>query len=176
MRSSLRPTSSYFRRKLDEAAVLVHGRNSGEGGPDAALRRRLYSGAARRGPEPDPHDSRAMLWNPAAATLEQAWDALGLSGGLLAVIGGTAPFGLFLDRYDAFHLSRAKHARFPGGVPVFPGIPPPTPEDLLAQHGLKPDAVQDLDPSAGSLPDGLPAVIIHRGSRAVDISIGPEIT
>ena len=139
----------YFRRKLDEAAVLVHGRNSGEGGPDAAHRRRLILARHVAGLEPDPHDNRAMLWNPAAATLEQAWDALGLSGGLLVVIGGTAPFGLFLDRYDAFHLSRAKNARFPGGVPVFPGIPPATPEDLLAQHGLKPGAVQDLDPTAG---------------------------
>src|SRR5512147_1206201 len=73
----------YFRRKLDEAAVLVHGRNSGEGGPDAARRRRLI--LTRQilkgdvaGLAPDPGNARAMLWNPAAATLEQAWDALGL--------------------------------------------------------------------------------------------------
>ena len=39
--------------------------------------------------------------------------------------------------------------RLPGGVPVFPGIPPATPEDLLAQHGLKPGAMRDLDASAG---------------------------
>jgi hypothetical protein len=139
----------YFRRKLDEAAALVHGRHSGEGGPDAARRRRLILTRSIAGLSPDPHDSRAMLWNPAAATLEQAWDALGLTGGLLAVIGGTGPFGLFLDRYDAFHLSRADNARLPGGVPVFPGIPPAMPEDLLARHGLKPDAMQELDASAG---------------------------
>src|SRR5882672_1173186 len=135
----------YFRRKLDEAAVLVHGRNSSEGGSDAARRRRLILARHVAGLEPDPRDGRAMFWNPAAATLEQAWDALGLTGGLLAVIGGTGPFGLFLDRYDAFHLSRVANARLPGGVPVFPGIPPATPEDLLARHGLKPDAMQDLD-------------------------------
>src|SRR5216684_7402408 len=106
----------YFRRVLDEAAVLVHGRHSGEGGPDAARRRRLILTRHIAGVAPDPGDARAMLWNPASATLEQAWDALRLTGGLLAVIGGTGPFGLFLDRYDAFHLSRARNARLSGGV------------------------------------------------------------
>ena len=92
----------------------------------------------------------AVHWNPAGATLEQAWEALGLSGGLLAVIGGTDPFGLFLEiGYDAFHLSRASHARLPGGRPVFPGVPARTPEALLAQHGLKPDPVRVLDDKAG---------------------------
>jgi len=138
----------YFHRKLDEAAVLVHGKNSGEGGPDAARRRRLVLTRHVVGLEPDPRDVRTILWNPAAATLEQAWDAFGLSGGLLVVIGGTGPFGLFLDRYDAFHLSRAGRARLPGGMPVFPGIPPATPETVLAEYGLKPGAMQDLDPSA----------------------------
>ena len=139
----------YFRNKLDEAAALVHGRNSGEGGPDAARRRRLILTRRIEGLAPDPRDRRAMLWNPASATLEQAWEALGLSGGLLAVIGGTGPFGQFLDRYDAFHLTCVRNARLPGGVPVFPGIPPATPEDQLARHGLKPDAAQDLDAAAG---------------------------
>src|SRR6476659_707381 len=81
----------YFRRKLDEAAVLVHGRNSGEGGPDASRRRRLILTRHIAGLTPDPHDNRAILWNPAQASLEQAWDAFGLRGGLLAVIGGTEP-------------------------------------------------------------------------------------
>src|SRR5262249_8007143 len=137
-----------FRRKLDEATVLVHGRNSGEGGPDAARRRRLILTRQVAGLAPDPDNARAMLWNPAAASLEQAWDALGVRGGLLAVIGGTPPYGLFLDRYDAFHLSRAGRARLPGGVPVFPGIPLNTPEAVLAKHGLKPGTTRVLDASA----------------------------
>jgi len=33
-------------------------------------------------------------------------------------------------------------------MPVFPGIPPATPETVLAEYGLKPGAMQDLDPSA----------------------------
>ena len=92
-----------------------------------------------------------MHWNPAGADLAEAWAALGLSGGLLAVIGGTDVFGLFLETgYDAFHLSRAARACLPGGRPVFPGIPPHTPEELLSKRGLKPAPARVLDPSAES--------------------------
>jgi hypothetical protein len=139
----------YFRRTLDQAAALVHGKNSGEGGPDAARRTRLILTRHVAGLAPAPGVPRAMLWNPAGASLTEAWDALGLSGGLLVVIGGTGPFGEFLPRYDAFHLSRAEGVRLPGGVPVFPGIPPASPEDLLARHGLKPAAMEALDAAAG---------------------------
>lgn len=139
----------YFRHHLDEAAALVHGRDSGEGGPDAAQRRRLVLTRQIEGLAPDPQNPRAIRWNPASATLEQAWEALGLCGGTLAVIGGTEPYGVFLDRYDAFHLTCAIRVRLPGGRPVFPGIPPATPEELLARHGLRPESMRDLDASAG---------------------------
>ena len=139
----------YFHHHLDQATALVHGRHSGEGGADAARRRRLILTRRIAGLAPDPQNPRAIYWNPASATLEQAWEALGLSGGTLAVIGGTEPFGLFLDRYDTFHLTRAGRASLPGGRPVFPGIPPATPEDLLTQSGLKPGPMRDLDASAG---------------------------
>jgi hypothetical protein len=145
----LEADQQYFHRHLDEAAALVHGRHSGEGGPDAARRRRLILTRQIKGLAPDPQNPCAIRWNPASATLEQAWDALGLTGGTLAVIGGTEPFGAFLDRYDAFHLTRATRAKLPGGRPVFPGIPPATPENLLAQYGLKPEPMRDLYASAG---------------------------
>ena len=145
----LEPDQQYFRRHLDAATALVHGRYSGEGGPEAAGRRRLIMTRQIEGLAPAPQNPLAILWNPASASLEQAWNALGLSGGTLAVIGGTEPFGFFLDRYDAFHLTCATRARLPGGSPVFPGIPPATPEDRLARHGLKPGPVRDLDASAG---------------------------
>jgi len=141
----------YFRSTLDQAAALVHGRNSGEGGPDAARRTRLILTRRVAGLAPDPDNRLAMFWNPDGASLAEAWDALGLSGGFLAVIGGTGPFGLFLPRYDAFHLSHAQGARLPGGAPVFPGIPPATPADLLARHGLKPSPPRALDAAAGLL-------------------------
>jgi len=140
----------FFHATLDEATALAHGRNSSEGGPHMARRRRLILTRSVEGVARDPQNELAVHWNPAGATLEQAWAALGLSGGFLAVIGGTDPFGLFLDLgYEAFHLSRASQARLPGGRPVFPGIPPATPETLLAQRGLKPDPMQVLDEKAG---------------------------
>ena len=140
----------FFIDTLDKATALAHGRHSGEGGPGAARRRRLI--LTRRVPAlaPDPASERAVLWNPAGASLDEAWQALGLAGGTLAVIGGTEPFGLFLQRgYDAFHLSRAAHAQLPGGRPVFPGVPEKSPEELLAARGLKPGPMRVLDPSAG---------------------------
>lgn len=140
----------FFHATLDEATALVHGRNSGEGGPHMARRRRLILTRAIAGLARDPLNDKAVHWNPAGATLDQAWAALGLSGGVLAVIGGTEPFGLFLEiGYDVFHLTRAGQARVPGGRPVFPGIPPSTPEALLERHGLKPGAARVLDETAG---------------------------
>ena len=115
-----------------------------------ARRHRLILSRKIAGLARDPLNDRTVHWNPAGASLDQAWEALGLSGGLLAVIGGTEPFGLFLELgYDAFHLSHASQARLPGGRPVFPGIPPATAGALLARHGLKPGPVQVLDDKAG---------------------------
>ena len=62
---------------------------------------------------------------------------------------GTLVFGMFLDRYDVFHLSRAPNVRLPGGRPVFPEVPALAPEDVLASHGLKPGVRQLLDPAIG---------------------------
>jgi dihydrofolate reductase len=139
-----------FHAMVDEATALAHGRNSAEGGPHMARRRRLILTRDVAGLARDPANDMVLRWNPAGASLEEAWQAFGLSGGLLAVIGGTEPFGLFLDLgYDAFHLSRASHAQLPDGRPVFPGIPPASPEQLLTAHGLKPGATQVLDGKAG---------------------------
>jgi len=140
----------FFYGSLDKADAVVNGRHSNEGGPSAAQRPRLVLSRRVADIARDPGNDKAVLWNPAGASLEDAWGALGLSGGLLAVVGGTDVFGHFLEHgYDAFHLSRAIHAHLPGGRPVFPGIPPATPDALLQQHGLKPDPEQMLDAAVG---------------------------
>jgi len=140
----------FFHDMLDKATAIAHGRHSGEGGPDAVRRCRLILTRRIASLARDPRNDNAVLWNPAGATLEDAWDKLGLSGGLLAVIGGTYAFALFLELgYDAFHLSRAGYAQLPGGRPIFPGIPPSSPEQLLSRHGLKPDPIRVLDAPAG---------------------------
>lgn len=138
----------FFFDFLDRSAALAHGRYSGEGGPGFAGRRRLILTRTVHALAPDPSNPRAVLWNPAGASLEQAWTMLGLAGGRLAIIGGSEVFGLFLPRYHVFHLSRTENAKLRGGRPVFPGIPPETPEQLLAGHGLKPDGTRVLDADA----------------------------
>ena len=74
---------------------------------------------------------------------------LGVPDGTVGVIGGTEVFGLFLDRYDTFYLSRAPGVRLPGGRPVFPEVPAKTPEEVLTQHGLEPGQRQILDMEKG---------------------------
>jgi dihydrofolate reductase len=86
-----------------------------------------------------------VLWNPAGAPLERALDLLGPPNARIAIIGGTEVFGLFLPLYDEFHLTKAERVHLPGGRPVFPGIPPHTPEELLAQNGMKERDRQMLD-------------------------------
>jgi dihydrofolate reductase len=141
----------FFHGALDEAAIVVHGGHSHEGGPRAAQRHRLVM--TRRIPAlaPDPARPKSLLWNPKGATLEEAWAKLGAPAGVLAVIGGPEVYEHFLDvGYDAFHLSHAPRARLPGGRPVFPEIRPDrTPDDVLASRGLKPGREQVLDQGAG---------------------------
>jgi dihydrofolate reductase len=125
----------FFHGGLDRADAVANGRHSDEGGPHAAERPRLV--LTRRIPAlaPDPANPKAVLWNPAGARLEDAWDALKVAG-TLVVVGGTDVFGLFLAiGYDVFFLSRAS-ASVPNGRPVFPGIPAQTPEAVLAGHGM----------------------------------------
>jgi dihydrofolate reductase len=126
----------FFHGSLDHAAAVVHGRRSHEGGPHADRRRRLIVTRGTDRIVPDDAHPHALLWNPAKASFEEALDALGVGDGMAAIIGGTEIFGMFLPRYDAFHLSRAAKARLPGGRPVFPQVPSRTPEEVLASHGL----------------------------------------
>jgi len=140
----------FFQDALDQAAVVVHGRHSHEGGPRAVGRNRLILTRQIAALAPDSAHSNAVLWNPVGASFDAALARLGVSDGIIAVIGGTEVFSLFLPQYDAFSLSRAANARIPGGVPVFSEVGPnATPEDVLARHGLKPGPRRDLDSAAG---------------------------
>src|SRR4029077_2293446 len=113
----------FFEQGLDGVEAVVHGRHSNERQPRSYLRRRLI--VTRRVPtvEADPSNEKAPFWKPVGASFEQALAALGASGGRVAIIGGTDVFGMFLDRYDVFFLSRAPGVRLPGGRPVFPRGP-----------------------------------------------------
>jgi len=140
----------FFQSSLDRAAVVVHGRHSHEGGPRAARRKRLVLTRQIADLAPDPLRPNSLLWNPTGASLEEGLLALGAGDGPIAIIGGTEVFSMFLSRYDVFNLSRAAHARIPGGRPVFTAVGPnASPEDVLAAHGLKPGPRRDLDAAAG---------------------------
>jgi dihydrofolate reductase len=140
----------FLQAELDRAAAIVHGRHSHEGGPRAAARKRIIATRQVASLAPDRSHPHAVFWNPAGATLEQALVALGAGSGPIAVIGGTAIFGLFLPCYDTFHLTRAARAHIPNGQPVFPDVgPQATPADLLARHGLRAGQERDIDAAAG---------------------------
>jgi dihydrofolate reductase len=140
---------AFFSQGLDEADIVVHGRHSQEQQPQAPRRQRLVLTRRVAALGPHPGNPKARLWNPDGATIEAACEALGVLQGEIAVIGGTDVFGLFLPRFDTFHLTRAERAKLPGGRPVFPGIPPHTPEELLYQQGLRPCPARVLDETAG---------------------------
>ncbi len=140
----------FFHAGLDLAAVVVHGRRSHEAGLNADRRLRLI--VTRRVPALAAHERHpnALLWNPAGASLRQAWSALGAPSGTLAVIGGAKVYELFWESYDAFHLTRVARARLPGGRPVFCAVGRgSTPEAVLASHGLVQGGKRILDAGLG---------------------------
>jgi dihydrofolate reductase len=140
----------FFQASLDDAALVVHGRHSHEGGPRSASRYRLIVTSRTAALAPDPTHAKSFLWNPKGASLEEARKGLGARCGLCAVIGGPRVYQLFFEiGYDAFHLSRAAKVRLPGGLPVFPEIGRgDSPDDVLARHGLKPGPQRLLDAAA----------------------------
>jgi len=135
----------FFERGLDGADVVVHGRHSHEHQRHSDLRRRLILTRRIAALAPDPSNKKALFWNPAGVSLEQAMAVLGAPKGSVGVIGGTEVFGLFLDKYDIFYLSRVPAVRLPGGRPVFPEVPAKTPEEVLTRYGLRPGQQRLLD-------------------------------
>lgn len=157
----------FFERGLDGVDVVVHGRHSHERQPRSFLRRRLI--LTRQVPviAPDPSNEKALFWNPAGASFEQALAVLGASDARIAVIGGTDVFGMFLDCYDVFYLSRAPDVQLPGGRLVFPEVATHTPEEVLARHGLHRGWRKVLDPEKG-----LAVVRWQRSARYLTHRIG----
>jgi dihydrofolate reductase len=139
----------FYERGLDRVDVVVHGRNSHERQPHSHLRRRLIVTGQVPSLAADPSNERALFWNPAGASFAQALARLGAPNERVGVIGGTDVFALFLDLYDLFQLSRAPGVLLPGGRPVFPHVPPQTPQAILADHGLARGRRRLLDRSSG---------------------------
>ena len=137
----------FFNAALDSAELIVHGRRSGEDQPNSLRRKRIIVTRGIAALAPDTSNPRAMLWNPSGTSFEAACAATGTDSGMVAIIGGPNVFGLFMDRYDTFWLSRAARVRLPGGEACFPGVPEHSPQEVLAAHGLKPGEAQMLEPA-----------------------------
>lgn len=135
----------FFNDALDNADLVVHGRNSGEEQPNSPKRTRIILTRTIKALAPDPSNPKATLWNPAGAPFDAACERAGVTSGLAAIIGGPTVFGLFLDRFDTFWLSFAPHVRIPGGEPGLPGVPARTPQAVLAAHGLHAAEARVLD-------------------------------
>jgi hypothetical protein len=135
----------FFTAALDQADLIVHGRNSYEDQPNSARRKRIFVTRSVGALAPDPSNPKATLWNPAGASFEAACECAGVRAGTIAVIGGPVVFEMFMDRYDTFWLSLAPRVTLPGGQPCFPGVPARSPQQILADHGLTAGAAQILD-------------------------------
>ena len=136
---------AFFERGLDQTAAVIHGRHSQEEQPHSAARLRLIATRSVEKLTPHPSNPKALLWNPTTTPFEDGLRALGVTRGEIGIIGGTEIFGLFLARYDLFHLSRAGQVRLPGGIPVFPHVPAQSPDDVLRQSGLEPGPAHVFD-------------------------------
>jgi hypothetical protein len=139
----------FFEHALDQVDLVVHGRHSNERQPHSPSRRRIIVTKRIESITADPTNEKALLWNPGGASFEQALVAVGMPNARVGIVGGSGVFGMFLDRYDMFSLSRAPNVWLPGGRPVFPGVPARTPESLLSDHGLQPGVQESLDPAIG---------------------------
>jgi dihydrofolate reductase len=139
----------FFTAALDRAALIVHGRHSHEDQPNSPKRKRIVLTRKVAAIEPDPSNPKALLWNPAGTSFEEAARRAGVTSGAVAIIGGPAVFDMFMDCYDTFWLSVAPNVQLPGGEPCFPGVGPRTPQQVLGLHGLKPGEAERLDPADG---------------------------
>jgi dihydrofolate reductase len=135
----------FFAAALDRADLIVHGQHSHEDQPNSPQRKRVVLTRSIGTIAPDPSNPRATLWNPAGASFESACEQAGVSSGTVAIIGGPAVFGMFMDRYDTFWLSQAPRVRLPGGEPCFPGVPVRSPQEILGAHGMKAGDARVLD-------------------------------
>ncbi len=136
----------FFEKALAEADLILHGRQSHEGHTESSLRRRFWLTHSVAKLEPDPAGDSQWLWNPAGISLEEAGPSIGLDSGIVAILGGTSVYDIFLPNYDIFHLSRAGNARIPGGTPVFSAVAQgETPQDVLKRHNMVAEPAVTLD-------------------------------
>jgi hypothetical protein len=141
---------AFLKEALDASALVVHGRHSQEDEGISASRKRLVVTRSVTAFAFDPLRPQIAHWNPAGLDFETACARVGVADGGVAILGGPGVYDHFLDRYDAFFVSRAPYVRMPDGIAVFSEVERgATPEAVLAAHGLKAAGERVLDPAAG---------------------------
>ncbi len=134
-----------FQAALDRAELVVLGRVGHQRHPNPG-RRRLVLTRSVTGLVVDPADRCAHFWNPEHVTFNHVVDLLGMTGGTVAVTGGTGVFDHFLGiGYARFVLSTARPVAIPQGRPCFGSG---TPAMVLGRHGLRVSAETLIDPQA----------------------------
>jgi hypothetical protein len=110
----------FFTAALDRADLIVHGRHSHEGQPNSPRRTRIILTPKGKRDCAQPVQSKATLWNPAGSCVRSGVRFCKSAFRHVAVIGGPYVFGMFMDRYHAFWLSRRRTCASPAASPASP--------------------------------------------------------
>ena len=129
-----------FQAALDRAQLVVLGRLGHEAHPNPGRRRLVVTSRVERF---EPIDDLVTLWNPAGMDFRDVAAELGVTDGVVAVVGGQQVFDYFLRRFTRFDLVTVDGALLPDGVPCFSTG---WPDEVLAQAGLRVVERELLDP------------------------------
>jgi len=128
----------FLDEEMDRAALLIHGRKSHEAQDNSHARKRLLLTRGGGSFSTTPIEPNIWLWSPQATAFPDVLKKLEITSGVVAILGGTAAYDMFLPFYAKFHLVLASGVDLPGGVPVFSAVsksqPPAT---VLQEAGLK---------------------------------------
>ena len=137
MPASLRNEKDWdcFQRAIAGSALVVLGHRSYELAPNVRGDQRLVVSRGAAGLE---QRANVWWWHPARVSWAEVAKELLPHGGDVAVPGGQVVFDLFLEiGFDAFHLTRARGVRLPGGRALFSGCDAGlSAEAVLASAGL----------------------------------------
>jgi dihydrofolate reductase len=136
--------SRHFQAALSASTVVVLGRLGHRRHPNTGRNRLVFTSTVAA-LAADADDARAVLFNPAGASLAEALMRFGMLQGTVVVTGGTRVFDAFLPLYDAFDLAEVHGKALPHGRPCFVAGHP---RAVLAAAGLCPTSFRLIDPAA----------------------------
>jgi dihydrofolate reductase len=129
-----------FQAALDRARLVIVGRLGHEAHPNPGRRRLVLTSRVER---LEPVDELVTLWNPASVDFRDVTAEMGITDGVMAVVGGQQVFDYFLRRFTRFDLVTVDRALLPDGVPCFSGG---WPDEMLPLAGLRVVERELLDP------------------------------